>query len=83
MLFDESQKGPFEVPQGFRNKYEIRNSAPGALKLYNFHGGRFLVCSVRFHVHFSLLVIKLLLIILNIQLKPCLKQITGLNLLNM
>ena len=33
-LFDESERGSFEVPPGRTKKYEMRKSSPGAPKLY-------------------------------------------------
>ena len=68
-FFDESEKGSFEVPPGYINKYE-KTQHLMLLSCMFCRKIMVIVCSVHFHLDFTSLVIKLMLIILNMKLYP-------------
>ena len=73
ILFDDSEGGPFEVPPGHMRVGVIRKTVPGAPNLYFFCKSGVFVCSVHFHIHFSLLMKNLQQIVLKMRL-PLFKE---------
>ena len=59
-----NKKGTFEVAPGYTNVDKIRKIVPGTPKLYVLKDKRVIMCSVHCHLHFTLLVINILMIVL-------------------